>query len=351
MLTRMLIVVALVALPVGCGMRRNEIQREVDLMRAEMLVMEDEYYALEEERDNLERQVEILERQLESEPNSSKGKGGDAGATGPIDPTQMLEPKAEQVGPELESPKNNPLPAPADPTTYVPKRDSEIRAAQVSSVKQTMPRDTHVTHLVVNPHLTRGHDFDGEFGDEGIQLVLEPRNANDEFVPLAGSVSIAVIDPEADPADQRVALYEMDPKQTEKMAVFLPGRPGISFKLQWNQVFPKHEKLRLHVRYTNKNDEIIEASGDLRVSIPGVGAHRWTKREKPLTGGATPTRTTMADNSDFENRTSRLSPNGNVGKPESTTPMASPTGSSIPGPSESTTPRSRPSRPAWSPHR
>ena len=65
-------------------------------------------------------------------------------------------------------------------------------------------RDWRVTHVVVNPLLTKGRNIDGHYGDDGLTLVIQ-HNADDDYVPAAGPLTISVIDPEESGEEQRIS--------------------------------------------------------------------------------------------------------------------------------------------------
>jgi hypothetical protein len=153
----------------------------------------------------------------------------------------------------------------------------------------TAPANSRVTHIVLNPYRTQGHDFDGQPGDDGIALSFEPRNALDQFVPSAGPVSIVVVDPEAGEAG-RIARWDFTAEEiAERLAASGDESPsgGIDFKLPWPKDPPTRAQLRVFVRYTGESDERFETNRAIFLNLPGQFSHRWTpKSARPMQEGA-----------------------------------------------------------------
>ena len=83
------------------------------------------------------------------------------------------------------------------------------RSLPAPEIISPKPGDKKVTHLFLNP-LSGGADFDGQPGDDGLRVVIEPRNATDEFVPEAGALSVVLLDPERQGESARVARWDSD---------------------------------------------------------------------------------------------------------------------------------------------
>ena len=141
--------IALCLFAVGCQ-QDPSLNAHLELMRGEHIALEDDYFALEADYEQALRELEAIRK----ENSQLRGLNGEFGG---ID-----------------------FDRPAD------------------SIVMDEPLDPRVTHIVVNPFLTTGHDFDHKAGDDGVSVVIEPRNADDRFVPISGSISIAVIDPALD---------------------------------------------------------------------------------------------------------------------------------------------------------
>ena len=101
-----------------------------------------------------------------------------------------------------------------------------------------------VSQIVLNSRLTGGYDFDGQPGDEGLLVVIEPRDASGKYVPLPAPVSVEVFD-----ENERIARWDFDISETtSKMRTTLLGR-GIHLELPWPIQPPSNTQLRVVAKY------------------------------------------------------------------------------------------------------
>jgi hypothetical protein len=144
------------------------------------------------------------------------------------------------------------------------------------------PVDARVTHIVFNSRLTGGVDLNGRPGDEGLMLVVEPRNADGQYVPLPGEVSIVVLDRSKTGQDARVARWDYESVETSRfLRKTLFGR-GIHLELPWPNQPPESERLEVHVRYTTVDGRKLEAEREVQVDPLDQAAGGWTPASKPL---------------------------------------------------------------------
>ena len=153
------------------------------------------------------------------------------------------------------------------------------------------------TQLVINKRLTGGLDRDGRNGDEGILVVVEPRDAQGRLVKAPGALSVVVMDPAQEGEAGRVARWDFAAHEVHShfhSTVF--GR-GLQFELPWPGEPPKNSALRLFVRFITEDGQEAERrtsrskSSRHRHTMPcrsadqELGAHaerRSNRREHPL---------------------------------------------------------------------
>ena len=132
--------------------------------------------------------------------------------------------------------------------------------------------------MFLNPQQTRGADFDGQPGDDGLRIVLEPRNAGEDFVSEAGTLSVVVLDPDRQGDAARIARWDFDQSATRQMlAATSPGR-GMKLEVPWPAAAPTASRLKLFVRYETTDGRRLQADRDVFVTPPGQAISRWTPR-------------------------------------------------------------------------
>jgi hypothetical protein len=300
MKTRCEAIVLLAGLSAVAGCAGPEVRAHIDSVNSEYRQLEDYVYCLEDENAKLSRRLDHVqgnyERVLRGEeplrPSPfRRGADESSGGTSDEQPPQIEVPgvssgsssstnrstlqRLDLGAPAVEipepgnaAPATDELPTPAIPRTSTP-RDPEVLPV--------MPADTKITHLFLNPLQTGGVDFDRQPGDEGLTVVLEPRNAGDEYVPQAGAVSIVVVDPSRQDDSARIARWDFTLSATQQKLETAGGR-GIQLEMPWPASPPTANQLKLFVRYETADGRRLQTDRDIYITPPGQVAQRWTPR-------------------------------------------------------------------------
>jgi len=162
-----------------------------------------------------------------------------------------------------------------------------------------LPADQTVKTISLNRR-TGGWNSDGKPGDDGITVVVEPRNARGEVVAVPGSVVIALWDPAI---EGEAGLYsKWDFAVTDAGAMFRSlaagGSGGMHFELKWPEGPPAHSKLALFVRYVTADGRRLQAEKELHIDLGSGTTSAWrnpaaqptftaSRNFGPTTAGAT----------------------------------------------------------------
>ncbi len=237
------------SLLLGLGCRSNNSQV---LVEQEARMLEDEVYHLEAQLDQCCRSREAARR--ENEDLRSRLDGG--GATGGDYRTPAVE-LPGRGAPKLEPPSIE-LPEPSD----TPPADL-LPGDQQPSAVHGQP-----TRLSINKRLTGGMDRDLTGGDEGIMVMVEPRDERGRLVNTPGAVSVVVMDPAQVGDASRVARWDFQAHEFDdhfKNSTF--GR-GLQYQLKWPGEPPKSRDLVLFVRDSAKDGTKLTADAPLTVRMP-----------------------------------------------------------------------------------
>ena len=147
------------------------------------------------------------------------------------------------------------------------------------------PADTAVTAVSI-ARRTAGYNTDGKTGDDGLLIVLEPRNARGEIVADGGEVSLVLIDPAIVGEGGRYARWDFT--ADDAAATYRPpldGNPaGLYFELPWPDAQPAHPRLKLFVRYTTRDGRRLQADRDVTVQLNPQAAAAAAQMFLPPTG-------------------------------------------------------------------
>lgn len=270
------------ALVAGC---KNDpyLDTHIEMLNAERRALEDQLYDLEFDYERKVRELEEAQSELQAlRGGSIEYRSPSRTTRPPATPSESNE--SLDLSPPMVSPG-----VPEEPRVEMPQESGEERQLPPPPIRPSsarfspavlQPDDPRITHLFLDPARTGGSDFDAQPGDDGIAVVLEPRNEADDFVPLSGPLSIVALDyarrDEGDAA--RVARWDLDAKQVNQALRNNGQERGIQLRLRWPQQPPQNSRLLLAVRFTTADGRQLEARRDIFVSPPGQLSQRWTPR-------------------------------------------------------------------------
>jgi hypothetical protein len=256
---------ALLALPLvalGCRSNPNEM-----LLERESRMLEDKIYHLQALLDDSTAAREATIRENES-LKKQLSDGGRAGAGGEKDytrPALELPGGGSRVKPRSNAP-DVPLEA---PTIELPEPSDTPPPSRSAPGNSGAAVDGSPSALIINQQLTSGIDRDGQTGDEGIFLVVEPRDEAGRLVKTPGTVSVVVLDPAEEGPQARVARWDFAvedfPTHFQSTAF---GR-GLQYELAWPNQPPKNRDLQLFVRFTSAEGTQLNADTKIVVRAPG----------------------------------------------------------------------------------
>lgn len=310
MKNRPVVLLLLFALAAAGCQGNPQVRRVVDSYNAEARQMEDLIYLLEQDIQVLEQENAKLRRQVErggapssggSTFGSGRGRslprsgGGSSELTPPVIEVPEIEmpepepprsrpaaprplnkpalPEELDVGPMLEAPAKKPA---TEPGRVKPTRHEQTSLAEPRKLEPEVT-DKVVTHIQLNPLHTCGTDFDHAPGDDGITVVIEPRNEANQYVPLAGTVSVVVLDPKKNGEDARLARWDFSAAEMAEK-IRQGDTRGIELKLPWPARPPENARLDVFVRYETPDGKKLQAEKEVVVALPGQFSQRWTPR-------------------------------------------------------------------------
>ena len=293
---RVILVTLLCLVAIGCNADPH-CRRETALLRAEYLDLEDKYYQLKAKHESSKCEPYCGEGQIiyqgdagtddiiyEGEVIYETPSNGDAPSES-SESSSVLQPSAAQSDdrgvesfneleislPEEQSAPSDVHELPEPPIDgNVPQSNLKLNSPVVDVVSSRALRSTfEITDVVINRNASRGHDVDGILGDEGINLLIQPRTSDGRVVLQPGELTVSVIDPRVSPARQRVGLWKFLPAETELFFVNDEiGSRGILLHLPWDQSIPTNKKLDVHVRFITQDGRTLKTSTELRIEPP-----------------------------------------------------------------------------------
>lgn len=151
---------------------------------------------------------------------------------------------------------------------------------QTSATQATnKPIDPRVRQIDWHPSLCRAQNSDGKPGDDGLYLVLVPRNSAGEFVPTTGSMTIVIEETQADGSISRIGRYEFTAEELKEHLEPIGSAPGIHLPVRWKDQTPSTTSVEAYVKFTldDGTTMVNRRSFPLRKLASG-GPSSWTPR-------------------------------------------------------------------------
>ena len=218
-------------------------------------------------------------------PDVSPGVEIDPGLEG--GPTIEVRP-GEEGGSEIEI-------GPDDQTQLQFDGSDEREKARLLPASRTMIEgdSTAVDEIVLLPRLTGGYDADGHPGDEGITVLIQPRDAEDRIIKAPADISVVLIDPLGPSGGSRLARWDF---RTDEVVHHFQSNfigQGIYLQLLWPEERPAVGRVRLFVRYQTADGRKLEASQDIEIAggdqtVRSPDPIRSAMRHEPVGGSPQP---------------------------------------------------------------
>lgn len=152
--------------------------------------------------------------------------------------------------------------------------NATMASRSASAVPFTPSGDSRrVAGIALNRTLTGGINAGDRSGDQGLLVVLEPRDRAGRTVDAPAEISIVVLDPglkDEEGKAARVARWDFSAAETTAMFRRTGATGAIHLMMTWPEDPPKHSKLHLFVRYVTADGRKLEANQPIEVALAGV---------------------------------------------------------------------------------
>lgn len=258
---------AVLSISLLCGCHRQaRNDTYMELMGAQRRALEDRIYDLEFEMEDMTEELEKVQQENEQLRDQLAGS-----SEGPM-PGIQIEPGQPQVTPRKNDSSRPGVPPiqvdPGTPLKTAPERNPGKEDNEAFELLPA-PRDPRpsadnnakvgpLSHIVIDPTRTAITGFDGRNTNDGVTLALQPRGRDDRYTGVPGTLSIVVLDPAKTGAAARVARWDIQQADVERILATSTETPGIRLELEWPGPAPTNPELMLFVRYELSNGRKFE---------------------------------------------------------------------------------------------
>jgi len=261
---------------IGCR-RGPYMDAYFDMLNAEKRALEDRLYELEYNYEEALKELEACRAKTGAKGQRRRGDDGDLTEEPDALPEIELPP-----GFDLETDDaadDSVLRPPSSGAERLASREVEPETGDFAngSAKRAVA-DRRVEYIFINPRLTKCEDFDLQRGDDGLTVMIEPRNKDGQFVPKPASVSIVLLDPSKRDQAARYARWDFEEDVARKVLRVGALDRGLLFRVPWPETPPDSDRLHLFVRYSTEDGRMLEADREITVRPPEHAASNWSQR-------------------------------------------------------------------------
>ncbi len=186
-------------------------------------------------------------------------------------PDTFRPPKIELPGEAMpDVPNSLKVPGGGEAPRRVPAPGGNSQSAPTSGLTlasgQAAIDASPVAQITLNPSLTGGINNGGRDGDEGLLIVVEPRDFRGNIVDLPGDISIALLDPALVGEQSRLARWDFTAAETAGM-IRTGTQRGVHLQVPWKSAVPTHDRLKLYVRYTTGDGRKLQTDRLIGVAL------------------------------------------------------------------------------------
>lgn len=218
-----------------------------------------------------------------------------------IDPALLVPPT---IVPGEPMPPSQPQQFPRSTTTkHGAPNQLEINLGQIeipgqlSSLPKTLAKqspahsetvsDRRIVEIGFHGTLCRGANLDDQPDDDGLYLVLQPRNSRGHMIPEVGDLSIAALDPRRDGNAAQIGNWHFSAAELRSKLQPIGSSQGIHLSLPWSGPDPVSERVEVVVWLTLANGKRLTNERTIYVSGKDGSKTVWVPRGNSSTGPIT----------------------------------------------------------------
>lgn len=159
---------------------------------------------------------------------------------------------------------------------------SAVRALEVRGKPgriPTKPIDSRVREIDWHPTMCRAQNSDGKPGDDGLYLVLIPRNTAGQFVPSLGTLTLVVEETLTDGSVARIGRYEFSDTELKDYLEPFGSAPGLHIPIRWTEQRPAGTSVEVYAKLTMPDGSTMVNRRTIALrKTAAMGPSTWTPR-------------------------------------------------------------------------
>lgn len=150
-------------------------------------------------------------------------------------------------------------------------------SAKITTAVQVVT-DKRIVELAFHPALSRAVSFDDDNQDDGLYLVLQPKNEQGQVVAIPGAIVVELYDPSRDAANAAIGRWSYSAVEVEGKIQPIGSKQGIHLTLPWNGPNPKSDRVAVVVTMQLENGRKVIGKREIFLNSGNGLKTVWTPR-------------------------------------------------------------------------
>lgn len=142
----------------------------------------------------------------------------------------------------------------------------------------TQPKDTRVVEIAFHASLCRGTNRESDPNEDGLRLVLQPKNQDGDFLPAVAGMTIVVVDPARPEAESKIGRWTWTAEELQQSLEPIGVSQGFHVAVAWQSKRPIAKSVQVHVRYEMADGRRLVNEKNIELHAPSLGSDAWTPR-------------------------------------------------------------------------
>ena len=142
----------------------------------------------------------------------------------------------------------------------------------------SQPADTRVVEIGFHPTLCRGGNREADPTEDGLRLVMQPKNQLSEFLQQPAGMTLVVVDPARPEGQSKIGRWTWTAEEMQASLEPIGVSQGFHLAVAWQSIRPTSKSVQVHVRYEMADGRRLVNQKEITLYSPSVGSDAWTPR-------------------------------------------------------------------------
>ncbi|MEZ6091394.1 MAG: hypothetical protein R3C05_25920 [Pirellulaceae bacterium] len=131
---------------------------------------------------------------------------------------------------------------------------------------------------MIDPHYSRGHDFDADGQVKGLYLVIKGIDDHGREQRIDVPLQVAAVDPKRPEAESRLGRWDFDLQQIQDSWRTSGATDGVHLPIPWDLKQPLGDLVDVYCRFTKPDGTIAMTKHTIDLSVQRSRTELWTPR-------------------------------------------------------------------------